>query len=353
MDGPCTSWDTPFMPVTDGSGSVCIPPGVSLIQCTTMTDGVNSLWYANRTLSATNTTEYNIGTFFSYTANMPSTAAVTFEINSSGIGFYYSDTSVSGPVYFNGSFESSLCLRSTFPFLALVRNGSISWNETTNPPFYLITPSPTSQTTTTATASPTSSPETTPSTPSNVNRGVSGTWPYVLAFSILVVLYYVWRGRVTDRYTTGSLDSSLQPVVRGNGQWRPDEEALPAYQPAAHEMGSIIVSPHLAARSESYAGVSVASGRVSVAPSATGSEVLLLENWSVEEVAAWIRLNGAGRVGAEKVREIQMDGGMLMQLTVEEILQVFSLEDDYEKDKLREALAVLKADSGESPPVYV
>ncbi|KAJ3403218.1 hypothetical protein HDU80_004379 [Chytriomyces hyalinus] len=350
MDSPCTFWTTPFTPVTNTTaGTVCLPHGsLTLADCSTMTDGTNALWFANKTLSATNTTQYGIGTFFSYTANMPRTN-VTFEVDPYRMGFYYSDTYTPGFVYENGTFESTLCLRSTFPFLALVRNDSISWNETTNPPFYAVPEAPPPSTTGRPTSSSTG---TNNNSNTNTNR-LSGTWPYVLLFSLSVVVYYVWRGKVADRYRTASYDSaSQQPDIQVNGQ-RPDEEALPAYQPA-HEMGSIVsTAPPLAARSESNVGLSVPSGRVSVAPSASGSEILLLESWSVEEVAAWVRLNGAGRAGAEKVRENQIDGGVLTQLTVEEILQVFSLEDDYEKDKLREALAVLKANNGETPPVYV
>ncbi|KAJ3233343.1 hypothetical protein HDU81_002324 [Chytriomyces hyalinus] len=335
MDGPCASWTTPFEPVSDAKGIVCAPPGTTLTQCSTMTDGVNSLWYANRTLSATNTTEFGVGTFFSYTATI--TSVVTFEVLPYGIEFSNSIT-VARPVYRNGTFNSSLCLRRTFPFLALVRNGSVSWNETTNPPFYLIpdllpAPSPT--------------PKVFSDTSSVYNKSSIqfGTiLPIFFGGLVLLVLVSVFRRRMANQ------DSVPQPVIQLNGQ-RAEEEALPAYQ-QSHEMENI-VSPHPGSFVESNAGLSVASGRVSVAPSTAGSEILLLESWSVEEVARWVRLNGAGRAGAEKVREIQMDGGVLKQLTVEEILQAFSLEDEYEKDKLREALAVLKADNGECPPVYI
>ncbi|KAI8839829.1 hypothetical protein BJ741DRAFT_598820 [Chytriomyces cf. hyalinus JEL632] len=348
MSTPCASWSTPFTPVANTTaGTVCVPQGsTSLTDCSTMTDGTNSLWYANKTLSATNTTQYGVGTFFSYTANLPRTN-VTFDIDPFGIGFYYSDTYTPNFIYENSSLHSTLCLRNTFPFLALIRNDSIYWNETTNPPFYY-TPEEKPPAPFPSTARPVSS-----SSNTNSNDPVSSTWPYVLVFSVSVVVYYVWRGKVA-----ASSSDSQQPDIQVNGQ-RQDEEALPAYQPA-HEMGSIVSTapppppPLLATRSESNAGLSVQSGRISVAPSASGSaEVLLLESWSVEEVAAWVRLNGAGRAGAERVRENQMNGGVLAQLTVEEILQVFALEDDYEKDKLREALAVLKANNGEAPPVYV
>ncbi|KAJ3266066.1 hypothetical protein HDU77_002858 [Chytriomyces hyalinus] len=329
---PCTSWTTRFTPVTNSTaGTQCAPPGTTLTECTTMTDGTNSLWYANKTLSATHSTQYGVGTFFSYTANMTRSHVVTFKVTPTGMGFY-SD----GPGLLSGitNFDSSLCLRSTFPFLAMVSYSSISWNETSNPPFYWV---------------PESNP---PFVPASFSDSNSNSFPLgtvlLVSLGALVLLGIVFAFR---RYAGGG-GSSAQPVIQLNGQVS-DVEALPAYQ-QSHEMGSIVSTAPLTARSpESNAGLSVASGRVSVAASASGSEVLLLESWSVEEVAAWVRLNGAGLAGAEKVRENQIDGGVLTQLTVEEILQVFSLEDDYEKDKLREALAVLKANNGETPPVYV
>ncbi|KAI8839831.1 hypothetical protein BJ741DRAFT_598821 [Chytriomyces cf. hyalinus JEL632] len=352
MDTACASWSTPFTPVTNSSsGIVCIPPGsTSLTECFTMTDGTNSLWYANKTLSATHSTEYGVGTFFSYTANMTTPSMITFQVNYYGMGFH-SDISGTGPVYENGTRGSSLCLRSTFPFLALVYDGVVSWNETTDPPFYRTVPQPSPipsgrMTTTTSTVPRLSSPQV-----SSDSSTATKTWIYLLGSTFIVVMIYSWRGQATSQSFSGS--SAAQPVIHLNGQ-RADEEALPAYQ-QSHEMESIVSTAPLVARPpESSAGLSVASGRISVAPSASGSaEVLLLESWSVEEVAAWVRLNGAGRAGAERVRENQMNGGVLAQLTVEEILQVFALEDDYEKDKLREALAVLKANNGETPPVYV
>ncbi|KAJ3249984.1 hypothetical protein HDU77_007234 [Chytriomyces hyalinus] len=315
---PCTSWTTRFKPVMDtAAGTLCIRPGTTLTECTTMTDGVNSLWFANKTLSATHSTQYGVGTFFSYTANVTRYPTVTFEVTPTGMGFYYPDLE---PGYLCGisNFDSSLCLRRTFPFLAMVSYGSISWNETRNPPFYRV-PAP-----------------------------VLHSFLQVFQICALVLLgvVFAFRGCAVGQ------NSSAQPEIRLNGQ-ASDVEALPAYQ-QSHELGSIVSTAPLTARSpESNAALSVASGRVSVAPSASGSEVLLLESWSVEEVAGWVRLNGAGLAGAKKVRESQMDGGALKQLTVEEILQVFSLQDDYEKDKLREALAVLKANNGEIPPVYV
>ncbi|KAJ3266065.1 hypothetical protein HDU77_002857 [Chytriomyces hyalinus] len=256
-----------------------------------MTDGTNSLWYANKTLSATRSIQYGLDTFFSYTAEMDRMAAVTFEVMPNGMGFFFNGSSRPGPVYYKGATNSSLCLRTTFPFLALVRNDVISWDEATNPPAYQegepLAPRP-------------------------------------------IILAHVQR-----------------PYVQ-----RPQEETLPAYN-QVHEMEGVVSTLSPAARTaESDAVLSASSRRVSVAPSVTPSEVLSLESWSVEEVAGWVRLNGAGLSGAEKVRTLQMDGGVLKQLTVEEILRVFSLEDEYEIDKLREALAVLKANNGETPPEY-
>ncbi|KAI8836506.1 hypothetical protein BJ741DRAFT_188930 [Chytriomyces cf. hyalinus JEL632] len=335
MDGPCTSWKTAFTPEANGTaGTQCVPPGTTLTQCSTMTDGTNSLWYANKTLSATHSTQYGVGTFFTYTANMTSSSMITFDVTATGMGFCYSDFHTPGLLCGDSTFDSSLCLRTTFPFLAMVSYGSVSWNETTNPPFHWVPdPSP-------------------PFVPGRVSDRYSNSFqlssvlPICLGALVLLVVVYAFRGCAAGRR------SSAQPVIRLNGQ-RSDVEALPAYQ-QSHEMGSIVSTAPLTARSpESNAGLSVASGRVSVAASASGSEILLLESWSVEEVAAWVRLNGAGLAGAEKVRENQIDGGVLTQLTVEEMLQVFSLEDDYEKDKLREALAVLKANNGETPPAYV
>ncbi|KAJ3403217.1 hypothetical protein HDU80_004378 [Chytriomyces hyalinus] len=330
---PCTSWTTRFTPVTNTTeGTLCAPPGTTLTECTSMTDGTNSLWYANKTLSATHSTQYGVGTFFSYTANMTRSHDVTFKVTPTGMGFYYSDTYSPGLSCGISTFDSSLCLRSTFPFLALVSYSSISWNETSNPPFYWVQdPNP-------------------PFVPASFSDSNSNSFPVgtvlLVSLGTLVLLGAVFAFR---RYARGG-GSSAQPVIRLNGQVS-HVEALPVYQ-QSHEMGSIASAAPLTARShESNAGLSVASGRVSVAPSASGSDILLLESWSVEEVAAWVRLNGAGRAGAEKVMENQIDGGVLTQLTVEEILQVFSLEDDYEKDKLREALAVLKANNGETPPV--
>ncbi|KAI8839832.1 hypothetical protein BJ741DRAFT_83120 [Chytriomyces cf. hyalinus JEL632] len=306
MDGsPCTSWTTRFTPVTNTTaGTLCISPYTSLTDCSTMTDGTNSLWYANKTLSATHSTQYGVNTFFSYTANMTRQPVVTFEVTPTGMGFYY-NASVPGLLCGISTFDSSLCLRRTFPFLALVSYNSISWTETSNPPFHWVPdPDP-------------------PFVPGNSNPNsfpFSTVVPVCLGALVLVGVVFAFRGYAARR------GSSAQPS---------DVETLPAYQ-QSYEMGSIVSTAPLTARPrDSNVGLSVA-------------EVLPLESWSVEEVAGWVRLNGAGRTGADKVRENQMDGGVLAQLTVEEILQMFSLEDDYEKDKLREALAVLKSNNGET-----
>ncbi|KAI8839833.1 hypothetical protein BJ741DRAFT_662729 [Chytriomyces cf. hyalinus JEL632] len=342
MDTLCPSWKTAFATVTNPISTVCVPHGTTLAECTTMTDGTNSLWYANKTLSATHSNQYGINSFFSYTANMPRSPVVTFEVMPFGIGFYYSLTDP-GLVYNKGPLLSNLCLRSTFPFLALVINDVISWNETTDPPFYQTPQQP-------------SPPSTSVSVSSNGYNGTR-TWIYLLTSAIIVLMIYSWRRQWTSRSTSSPV---TQPVIRQ----RPGAEALPVLYPRgaealpvcyqSHELDSVVSAAPLVARPpHSSTGLSVASGRVSVAASASGSEALLLESWSVEEVAAWVRLNNAGSAGADKVRENQMDGRVLAQLTVEEILQVLSLDDDFEKDKLREALAVLKANNGETPPVYV
>ncbi|KAI8839830.1 hypothetical protein BJ741DRAFT_662726 [Chytriomyces cf. hyalinus JEL632] len=212
-----------------------------------------------------------------------------------------------GPVYYKGETGASLCLRATFLFLALVRNDVTSWDETTYPPFYQERPSQT-----TTTPKPTSVQRTSSDFFSD-NSFISTIWPIFLVVMLVIAII--------------------------------GEETLPAYN-QTHEMNGIVSTSTPATRTaESNATQLVSSRTVSVARSVTPSEVLSPETWSVEEVAGWVRLNGAGLSGAEKVRTLQMDGGMLKQLTVEEILQVFSLEDESERDKLREALTVLKITS--------
>ncbi|KAJ3249985.1 hypothetical protein HDU77_007235 [Chytriomyces hyalinus] len=307
-----------------------------------MTDGVNSLWFANRTLSATHSTQYGVNTFFSYTANLTS-PNVTFAVSSSTMGFFGAD--VLSDSYERWNTDGSLCLRSDVPFLALVRDSITIWDERTNPPFSLK-----SKTVTTGTKPSNSSSD-------NNSRFASNAPIYIVAvMAVLMVLSL----RLSKNRAGGAGGASgarsraaqtSQPVIRVNGLQPPAEESLPAYRQPPHEMQSII-STSPSANAELNAGASIASRRSSTVPSIAGSEVLLLETWSVEEVARWVRLNGAGPAGAERVRADLIDGGVLKQLTVEEILKVFSLEDDYERDKLREALTVLKADNGEAPPVY-
>ncbi|KAI8836509.1 hypothetical protein BJ741DRAFT_605741 [Chytriomyces cf. hyalinus JEL632] len=313
-----------------------------------MTDGTDSLWYANKTFSATKSTQYGVNTFFSYSAELDRTGTVTFNVMPNGMGFFYDRSSLPGPVYFKGDINASLCLRNSFPFLALVRNNVISWNETTYPPFYQERPSQT----TTPTTKPTSGPKTSSSDFFSDSSFISTIWPIflvvMLAFGLISSGSYCQRCR--DNQEGGPLEP--RPVAFVNVQ-RPVEETLPAYNQTDEMEGIVSTSTPATRNAESITSPLVASRRVSLAPSVMPSEVLSLENWSVEEVAAWVRLNGAGLSGAEKVRTLRMDGGVLKQLTVEELLQVFSLEDEYERDKLREALAVLKENNGETPPVYV
>ncbi|KAJ3266067.1 hypothetical protein HDU77_002859 [Chytriomyces hyalinus] len=336
-ESPCAAWNL-ISSYVIVPGTRCLLPGTTLASCSTVTDGVNSLWFANRTLSATQSTQYGVSTFFSYTANLAS-PNVTFAVRSSEMGFFGAE--VLSDSYERWNTGGSLCLRSEFPFLALLRDDIAIWDERTNPPFTLK-----SKTTATATK---------PSNSTSDNRFASNAPIYIIAgMVILMVLSLRLNYNRAGGGASGARSRAAQmpqPVIRINGLQPPAEEALPAYQQPPHEMQSIM-STSPAANAELNARASIASRRSSTVPSIAGSEVLLLETWSVEDVARWVRLNGAGPVGAERVRADLIDGGLLTQLTVEEILQVFSLEDDYERDKLREALTVLKADNGEAPPVY-
>ncbi|KAI8617847.1 hypothetical protein BC830DRAFT_59442 [Chytriomyces sp. MP71] len=77
-----------------------------------------------------------------------------------------------------------------------------------------------------------------------------------------------------------------------------------------------------------------------------------LPNWSLEDVATWVRLNGGGHLGAETVRVKQIDGAVIEVTNVEELMALFELVEN--RVQLQQALKALKAPPAEvdAPPMY-